>query len=301
MGATPGRYANRIANGTFKLEGKSIDSSANWEGPFTGNMHTLHGGDQAPFANQVWEIEKGPWVDAYGAGVTLSLFSPAGTDGFPGNLTAKVTYRWTLQSTLEIEWCATSDETTVVNLTNHTYFNLGGVDGGRDCLDHTIEINASRITAVDEDSIPDGELSDVTGTCFDFRKQCSIKDRLEEIKSASGPVCGSHTGNGFDHNFCVDGYDGNGIKRFVARAKHHESGRQMEVWSTQPGVQFFTANDEVVEGIFGKGGAKYPCHGGFCLETQHFPDSPNHEHFPPTHLVPGKIYKESCSYRFTAA
>lgn len=283
FGGTPGRYANRIANGTFSLEGRTHNVTKNWL------THTLHGG-KCNFSNKVWSIAKGPWVDDEGASVVLALRSEAGEEGFPGELNATVTYRWTTSSSLEIEWSATTDRATVVNLTNHSYFNLKGVGKASDVLDHDVEINASTITEVNAEAIPSGNTPAVASTAFDFLAPHKVGERITQVP-----------GGGYDHNYCVNipADCESGVKRFVARVKEASSGRCMEVWATQPGVQFFTANNDVVEGIVGKSAVTYPKHGGLCLETQHFPDSPNHPSFPSTTLLPNKVYSESCSYRFS--
>lgn len=281
FGGTPGRYANRISHGTFMMEGEVRALDINWR------AHTLHGGSEG-FDHLVWKIAKGPWVDTEGAYVTLSLHSPAGDQGFHAAVDAYVTYSWTATAALEISFQATADRATVVNLTNHSYFNLAGAHTESDILRHEATLNANSITEVDEDSIPTGEIIPINDTAFDFLEPRIVGERIADV-----------AGGGYDHNYCVDGDFTTGLKRFVGRVREPTTGRCLEVWATQPGVQFYTANGDVVEGIRGKYGAVYPKHAGLCLETQHFPDSPNHENFPEVTLVPGKQYMESVAYRFS--
>mmetsp|Transcript_35236 Transcript_35236/g.99000 ORF Transcript_35236/g.99000 Transcript_35236/m.99000 type:complete len:375 (+) Transcript_35236:53-1177(+) len=282
FGGVPGRYANRIANGAFPLEGRTQKLDVNWK------THTLHGGSDN-FSKKVWKIAEGPSVDTEGAYVTLALHSPAGDHGFPGALDARVTYRWTMSSELQMEFSATADRPTVVNLTNHSYFNLAGVGKASDVLQHEVELSADSITEVNDEAIPSGKLAPVSGTPFDFTKPQRVGERIGDVP-----------GGGYDHNYCVNGDHTTGQERFVGRVREPTSGRCMECWATQPGVQFFTANADVVEGIVGKGAVVYPKHAGLCLETQHYPDSPNHPSFPSTALVPGRRYLEHVSYRFSS-
>lgn len=310
-GGTPGRYANRISQSSFELEHEEESAgyqpsdvkpnpkklirhmtSENWDGPESGKKHTLHGG-VGGFDGKVWKIEQGPWVDSDGSHVSLAYTSPDGEMGFPGTLTAHVKYSWKACSEnstyeLKIIWSATTDQKTVVNLTNHSYFNLDGVKGATDILEtHTAMLNCDQWTEVDGDAIPTGRILDVAGTPMDFR---SPKKIGEHIKDAQG--------GGYDHNYVVRGEAG--VDRLVARVESGASGRCLECWATQPGVQFFTMQPASVfdKATTGKFGAVYPVHGGFCVETQHFPDSPNRPDFPSTVLKPGQTYKESCSYRF---
>lgn len=295
-GGTPGRYANRIAKGSFTLEGQVHNVTANWKGS-SGTMHTLHGG-AAGFDGKIWSIERGPWVDAEGAHVTLSYSSVCGEEGFPGTLVAKVTYSWQAVAesevyNLKIKWDATSDRASVVNLTNHSYFNLSGVETASQVLDtHTVTLNCEKWTEVNEDAIPSGNLCSVEGTCMDFRTPKLVG---QDIKDAQG--------GGYDHNFVVSGNaEAPGLMRFVAKVDC-TSGRAMECWATQPGVQFFTMQPASVFDMATKGkyGQVYPVHGGLALETQHFPDSPNQPSFPPTTICPSQPYSESCCYRFSVA
>jgi len=293
-GGTPGRYANRINLGKFSLDGVEYQITPNWEGP-SGKKHALHGGGQGFDAN-VWLIDR-TWVDDSGSGahVTLSHTSPDGDQGFPGTLCAKVTYSWMGAPTesnyrLSIKWEATCDKTSVVNLTNHSYFNLSGVQQASQVLDtHTVTLNCSRWTEVDDDAIPTGNLLSVEGTCMDFGQPKVVGT---DIQAAQG--------GGYDHNFVVnvDPEDEHpGKMRFVARVEC-TSGRCLECSATQPGVQLFTAHpfDKVTKG---KNDQVYPTCAGLCLETQHFPDSPNQPSFPPTLISPEKPYEEQCSYAFS--
>eukprot|EP00929_Paragymnodinium_shiwhaense_P011339 TRINITY_DN11693_c0_g1_i1.p1 TRINITY_DN11693_c0_g1~~TRINITY_DN11693_c0_g1_i1.p1 ORF type:complete len:424 (-),score=125.75 TRINITY_DN11693_c0_g1_i1:136-1407(-) len=286
-GGTPGRYANRIANGAFTLDGQEIKTTANWEGA-SGKKHCLHGG-AGGFDGKVWSIAKGPWVDKDGAHVTMAYTAADGEEGFPGKLEAKVTYSWTAAMELKIVWEATSDKTTVCNLTNHSYFNLSGVKTASQVLDtHTVTLNCDKYTEVNEDAIPSGTLLDVAGTCMDFREPKLVG---KEIANAQG--------GGYDHNWVVNGA-GEGKEVFVGKVEC-TSGRILECYATQPGVQFFTMQPGVVfdKTTHGKGGQVYPVHGGLCLETQHFPDSPNQASFPSTTLTPDKAYREACTYKFS--
>lgn len=292
-GGTPGRYANRISNGQFKLDGADIAVTANWTGG-SGKKHTLHGGPGDGWNSKIWAISKGPWVDKDGAHVTMSYTSPDKEEGFPGEVEAKVTYSWLIESELKIVWEATSTAATVCNLTNHSYFNLQGVKSASQVLStHTVTLNCDKWTEVNEDAIPSGKLLDVAGTCMDFR---SPKVVGAEIANAQG--------GGYDHNFVVTGWTDEkmkaGEKLFVGKVEA-TSGRVMECYATQPGVQFFTMQPGSVfdKSTVGKYGQAYPVHGGLCLETQHFPDSPNQSGFPSTLLSPTAPYRQTCWYKFS--
>eukprot|EP00928_Gymnodinium_smaydae_P088089 TRINITY_DN72234_c0_g1_i1.p1 TRINITY_DN72234_c0_g1~~TRINITY_DN72234_c0_g1_i1.p1 ORF type:complete len:385 (-),score=56.83 TRINITY_DN72234_c0_g1_i1:70-1224(-) len=295
-GGTPGRVANRIAHGRFTLQGEQYQVTANWTGP-SGQQHALHGG-AAGFDRKIWNISRGPWVDDGGAHVELSLHSPAGDEGFPGDLDTTVRYTWCQRSegsySLDIAWSATADRPTIVNLTNHAYFNLSGVETASKVLDtHTVTLNCDSWTEVNDDAIPSGQLLSVEGTAMDFRTPKKLGERISETPNG---------GKGYDHNFVVnaDASTPPGVQKFVGRIDC-TSGRRLECWATQPGVQLFTMQPAEVFDMttHGKYGQVYPVHGGVCLETQHFPDSANHPHFPSTMLVPGQKYAESCSYRFS--
>jgi len=278
FGALVGRYANRVAHAKFTLDGKEYHLEAN------DNGNTLHGGTHA-FDKQVWTPRELP-----DGGLELTLLSKDGDEGFPGNLKVTVVYHLNDSNALRIDYSATTDKDTVINLTNHSYFNLKGAGEG-DILSHQIAINADRFTPVDSGLIPTGELRSVSGTPFDLRKKTSvigahIDDNDEQIK----------LGHGYDHNFVIS-KTGNELSG-AARVEDPASGRVLEVYTTQPGVQFYTGN--FLDGtIRGKGGKVYARRNGFCLETQHFPDSPNHPKFPTTVLKPGETFHSTTEFRFS--
>jgi aldose 1-epimerase len=279
FGAIVGRYANRIANGTFKLDGVTYSLPKN-DGP-----NTLHGGTIG-FDKVVWDGEplKGK------TGVAFSYFSKNGEDGFPGNLRVKVTYTLTNANTLEIDYEATTDKATPINLSQHSYFNLKG-EGNGDILDHEIMINADRFTPIDKTLIPTGELRPVKGTPFDFTKPTKIGAHIDENDEQ---LVLAH---GYDHNFVIN-RNGGGLV-LAARVYEPTTGRTLEVSTTQPGVQFYTGN--FLDGtITGKHGHVYKRRYGFCLETQHFPDSPNHPDFPNTILKPGETFQQKTVFKFSA-
>ena len=276
FGATVGRYANRIAKGTFTLDGKTYHL------PINNAPNSLHGGDQG-FNRRVWKAE--PVNQADGSGVRFAYLSKDGEQGYPGNLTATVTYILTNKNELKIEYSAQTDQDTVVNLTNHSYFNLSGSDTG-DILKYVLYLNADKFTPVDSTLIPTGEIANVAGTPLDFRKPTAIGARIADLKEIGG----------YDHNFVVNGQMG--TLRIAARVSDPDSGREMEVWTTDPGVQFYSSIH--LNGIQGKGGVAYQKYGAICLETQHFPDSPNHPNFPSTELKPGQKFHSETIYKFSA-
>jgi aldose 1-epimerase len=282
LGAIVGRYANRIANGTFTLDGKTYTLAKN-DGP-----NTLHGGTTRTFDKVLWHGEPLKGV----AGVTFSYLSKDGEEGFPGNLEVKVTYTLTDGNALIIDYEATTDKATAINVSQHSYFNLKG-EGNGDILDHEIMINADRFTPVDKNLIPTGELRPVKGTPFDFTKPTKIGARIDDNYEQLV------LGHGYDHNFIVNPKpDENGLK-LAARVNEATSGRILEVWTTQPGVQFYTGN--FLDGsVTGKQGHVYKRRYAFCLETQHFPDSPNHPDFPTTILKPGESFREKTVFKFSA-
>jgi aldose 1-epimerase len=280
IGAVVGRYANRIANGTFTLDGKTYTLPKN-DGP-----NTLHGGTDKTFNKVLWDGEalKGK------TGVMYTYLSKDGDDGFPGNLKLRVTYTLTNENELVIDYEATTDKTTVVNLSQHSYFNLAG-EGTSDILNHEIMINAERFTPVDKNLIPTGELRPVKGTPFDFTKSTKIGSRIDDNYDQLV------LGHGYDHNWVLN-HKGDGLV-LAARVYESTSGRVMEVSTTQPGVQFYTGN--FLDGtVTGKQGHVYKRRYGLCLETQHFPDSPNHPDFPSTVLKPGETFKSKTVFKFSA-
>ena len=282
FGALVGRYGNRIGHAQFVLDGKTYTLAEN------NGENSLHGGVKG-FNKAVWTAKTLSKKD--GQLLELSYLSKDGEEGFPGNLKVTVTYTWTDANALKIEYSATTDKKTVVNLTNHSYFNLAG-QGSGDILGHLMTIEADKFTPVDSGLIPTGELRDVAGTPFDFRNSTAIGARIsqddEQLK----------LGGGYDHNFVLRRSAGSS-ESLAARVVEPTSGRVLEVWTTEPGVQFYTGN--FLDGkSAGKGGATYPKRSAFCLETQHFPDSPNQPKFPSVALNPGERYHTITTYKFSA-
>jgi aldose 1-epimerase len=283
FGATVGRYANRIAGAKFALDGKTYSLAAN-NGP-----NALHGGTKG-FDKVVWtigEVKSGPI-----ASVTLTYTSRDGEEGYPGTLKASVTYSLDEKSTLTTSYEATTDKPTIVNLTNHSLFNLAGVPATRSVLDHRLMVNADAYTPVDDTLIPTGEQRNVAGTPFDFRQGAVIGAR---IRDASDPQIA--IGRGYDHNFVLRGGVTDAPKLAV-RVEDPVSGRVLELYTTEPGVQIYTGN--FLDGTtVGKSQVVYRQGDGLALEPQKFPDSPNHAAFPSARLDPGKTYRQTSYYRFS--
>jgi aldose 1-epimerase len=281
FGAIVGRYGNRIANGRFTLDGVEYTLAVN-NGP-----NHLHGGIKG-FDKVVWDAE--PYAESEEVGVRLSYTSAATEEGYPGTLDVFVTYALTNNDELRIEYAAETDQATVINLTHHGYFNLAGHASG-DILAHELMLAADRFTPVDESLIPTGELREVAGTPMDFRSPFVIGERIDSDDEQI------RFGGGYDHNWVLNGEAG--TLRLAARVSEPNSGRVMEVLTTEPGIQFYAGN--FLDGSnVGKGGAPYNHRNGFSLETQHFPDSPNRPEFPSTVLRPGERYESTTIYRFLA-
>ena len=279
FGAVVGRYANRIAKGRFTLDGHEYQLPVN-NGP-----NSLHGGTRG-FDKVVWQATS--FENDSSSGVALSYISSDGEMGYPGRLDVRVTYTLTDGNELEVDYFATTDKATPINLSQHSYFNLAG-DAKRDILGHQLGLAASRYTPVDSTLIPTGELASVEGTPFDFRNLTPIGARI------GGSNQQLTFGIGYDHNFVLD-REPSGLSH-AAQVVEPESGRVLDIFTDQPGIQFYSGN--FLDGtITGKGGRVYQHRYGFCLETQHFPDSPNHDAFPTTILRPGERYESQTVFRF---
>jgi len=275
FGAIIGRVANRIARGSFTLDGKTYTLAVN-NGP-----NSLHGGLKG-FDKAVWKVK-----NASGQSIALSYVSKDGEEGYPGNLSVDVTYTLTSDNALKIDYSATTDATTPVNLTNHSYFNLAGPASGK-ILGHELQLAADNYTPGDEGLIPTGEILPVQGTPLDFTRTTAIGSKIEQIPGIPG---------GYDHNFVLR--DRDPLKDPAAVVHDPVSGRTLEVFTTEPGIQFYTSN--FLDGsLKGKGGVVYGKQQAFCLEAQHYPDSVNHENFPSTILRPGSRYEQTTLYRFSA-
>jgi len=278
FGCLVGRYGNRIAKGKFTLDGQIYTLATN-NGP-----NSLHGGIKG-FDKVVWSAK--PMVTPLGPALELKYVSKDGEEGYPGNLSVTAVYTLTEDNALRLDYTATTDKDTVLNLTHHSYFNLRGHG---DNLDHVVQINADKFTPVDSTLIPTGELKPVDGTPFDFRKPTPIGARVnaddEQIKF----------GGGYDHNWVINKQPGE--LALQATVYEPETGRVLKVWSTEPGLQFYGGN--FLDGsITGKGGWVYQYRNAFCMEPQHFPDSPNHPNFPSVVLKPGQTYKNTIIYKFS--
>ncbi|HYG97572.1 MAG TPA: aldose epimerase family protein [Terriglobales bacterium] len=275
IGATIGRYGNRIGKAKFTLNEQTYTLATN-DGP-----NSLHGGTKG-FNKVVWETSH---VSANA--IQFTYLSKDGEEGYPGNLTAKITYTLTDDNELRLDYEAATDQDTIQNLTHHSYFNLAAADS--DILAHELVLNANRFTPVDGGLIPTGELREVEGTPFDFRKQTAISARInqddEQLK----------LGRGYDHNWVLNGELGK--LQLAAQVYEPRSGRTMEVTTTEPGIQFYSGN--FLNGEKGKGGKPMAYRTGFCLETQHFPDSPNHAEFPTTTLKAGQQYRTTTVFKFS--
>lgn len=281
LGCAVGRVANRIAGARFELEGRTYALAAN-NGP-----NHLHGGPHGLWS-RIWQ---GAAVATNGSpAVRFAYTSPDGEEGYPGTLETAVTYTLDGDGGLRIDYEATTDAPTPVNLTNHSYFNLGGAGSGT-VLDHVLELRAARYTPVDETQIPTGELAPVEGTPFDFRTPTPIGARIGEVRG-SGPG----DPGGYDHNFVLD--TGGDTPALAARVLHPSSGRSLEVLTTEPGVQLYTSN--FMDGSVSERHGPIVKHGALCLETQHFPDAINQPDFPPVVLRPGETFRSTTVFRFGA-
>lgn len=278
LGPIVGRYANRIAKGQFELDGTT------YQLPINNNGQTLHGGLKG-LDMVVWNVDKVTDNEIH-----LSYVSPDGEEGFPGTMKIDLTYTLTPENEFKITYAATTDKATVINLSHHGLFNLKG-EGNGTITDHVLTINASNTTPVDSVLIPSGEIASVEGTPFDFRKPTSIGERIdvenEQLKN----------GAGYDHNWVIDRKTDKDVE-LVASIYEPASGRKMEVWTDQPGLQFYSGN--FFDGkVAGKTDKPLKYREAFALETQHFPDSPNHANFPTTRLNPGETYTQTCIYKFS--
>lgn len=278
LGPVVGRYANRIAKGQFTLDG------VKYQLPTNSNGQCLHGGLKG-LDRVVWNVDS-----VSDREIRFSYTSPDGEDGFPGTLAIKMSYTLTPDNELKISYSATTDKATVINLSHHAVFNLKG-EGNGGISDNILTINGSHIVPVDENLIPTGEISEVDGTPFDFRQPVAIGSRIDQDNEQL------QNGKGYDHNWVID-------RKTQKQVEHNAtlyepaSGRIMEVWSDQPGMQFYSGN--FFDGkVMGKYGKAQNFRESVALETQHFPDSPNHENFPSTRLNPGETYTQTCIYKFS--
>ena len=277
FGCTTGRVANRIAGGKFPLGGKTYTLAVN------NDPNHLHGGEKG-LNKRIWEAREVGAVNA--SAVRFSYLSPDGEEGYPANLSITVTYTLTHDDELRIDYEATTDSPTPVNLTNHSYWNLAGAGNGT-ILDHELTVLADEFTPVDVTGIPTGVIEPVRGTALDFTSPIPVGARIDELKGDPG---------GYDHNYVLRGKEG-GLA-MAARVHDRKSGRVLEIQTTEPGIQLYTAN--YLDGsIVGKGGKAYPMRAALCLETQHFPDSVNRPDFPSTILKPGDTYRSTTVHKFT--
>jgi len=277
LGATVGRYGNRIGNAKFTLGGVEYKLTAN-EGP-----HQLHGG-KVGFDKKVWTTQEAVAAENE-AWVKMTYLSADGEEGYPGNLRCTMSYILTNDDELRFSYEAQTDKKTVINLTNHSYWNLGGPDSNN-ILGHELMINAGKFTVISKDLIPTGMIASVVDTPLDFTRPRAIGERMRQI------------GKGYDHNYVLRGPDK--TMKLCARVHELSTGRVMEIHTTEPGVQLYTGN-YLNGSLAGKGGKAYGKHAGFCLETQHFPDSPNKPQFPSTVLSPGEKYTSTTIHKFSTA
>ncbi len=278
FGAIAGRVANRIAGGKFTLDGEEYTLAKN-DGP-----NTLHGGLKRSLDKVIWKGQ--PFENEHGQGVEFTYVSPDGEEGFPGTLTCHVKYTLNDKDELRIDYTATTDKATPINLTNHAYFNLSGA-GSPTILDHELMLAADYYTPIDDTLIPKGEIVPVAGTPFDFRDFHKIGERVDQLNDQPG--------NGYDHNFVLNNHDGE--LALAAKVRDTKSGRVLSVFTTQPGIQFYGGN--FLNGVKGKNGKAYHYRSGLCLETQHFPDSVHQPKFPSVILRPGETYKQTTVYQIT--
>ncbi|NQD69742.1 galactose mutarotase [Sphingobacterium shayense] len=276
-GAIVGRYGNRIGDATFTLDGEKYDLEKN------DGKNSLHGGTNGVF-NKVWDA-----ASSNDTSVTLTYVSPDKEAGYPGTVNMSVTYSIDGQGGLNIQYNATTDKKTVLNLTNHAYFNLNGA-GASTILDHQLQVDADAITAVDQTLIPTGESLKVAGTPFDFREPRTIGERINQDHAQL------KIGGGYDHNFELNKTDD---YQKVATVYAPETGIEMQIFTTEPGLQFYSGNFMKQEDPKGKKGLSYPFRAAFCLETQHYPDAPNHPTFASTVLEPSQEYSSKTTYRFS--
>jgi aldose 1-epimerase len=277
FGTLVGRYANRIGNARFTLDGKEYTLDAN------DGDNTLHGG-RTGFHSRIWTANQ-----PNDSTLVLSYLSKDGEEGYPGNLTTTVTYVLSNGNELKIDYNAVTDKSTVLNLTNHAYYNLNG-EGSGDILDHVLTLNADQFTEADEELIPTGQILNVAGTPLDFRQPTVIGQRINDTANVH-----IKNGKGYDHNWVLN--KGSDSLTLAATVTGPKTGIVMQVFTTQPGIQFYSGN--FMNNISGKGGKVYDLRNGFCLETQHFPDSPNQPNFPSTVLKPGQTFRSTTVHRFS--
>jgi len=279
FGATIGRVGNRIAKGKFVLENQEYSV------PTNNGKNALHGGFHG-FQDVVWDAKQ-----LNQSTLQLSYVSPDMEEGFPGNLKVTVTYSITEDNTVKMEYEATTDKTTIVNLTNHAYFNLNG-EGNGTILNHSLQLFANKYTPVDDGLIPTGELKDVKGTPFDFTLPHKIGERIDANDTQL------KYGGGYDHNYVLTGFENNKKKKHAARVIGDQSGIVMDIYTLEPGLQFYSGNFMKSQNLL-KSGKKDVFRSAFCLETQHFPDAPNHKNFPAIILKPGETYSTVSEYKFS--